>query len=83
MKKVCDKILDAEGKIDGYKARHDAKGFSQIPGIYFDGLFSAGPRYTTISFMLALAVRNTWKRRIIDVKYAFQNAPLKEELFFS
>lgn len=40
-------------------------------------------RYNIIKFMVSLAVRRMWKRRLMVVKNAFTNAPLKEELIVS
>lgn len=74
---------NGKGEIERYKARLVAKGFSQIPGIDFTEVFSPVSRYSTVRFLYALAVYFGWKRELIDVKNAFVNAELSEEIYIN
>lgn len=58
-----------------------AKGISQIPGIDFEDVFSLVPKLATIRVMLALSDLFGWKRCFVDVKNAFVNPSLKEEIY--
>ena len=71
----------AYGSIDKYKARLVAHGFSQKEGIYYEETFSLVARYTSIRSILALAVEMKWKIHQMDVKTAFLNGDMEEEVY--
>jgi hypothetical protein len=69
-------------KSDGrYCARLVAKGFMQIPGIDFDETFSPVARFESLHMLLALAVLEDWHIHQMDVKSAFLNSKLEEEIY--
>ena len=72
---------DNVGKIDRYKARLVAQGFSQIPGIDFTETYSPTIRFTSIRFILALASRYDLELRQVDVKGAYLNGRLNETVY--
>jgi len=78
---VFDLKLGGKGEILRHKARIVAKGFSQIFGIDFYEVFAPVSRYATVRFIISVSVEFGWKRIIIDVKNAFVNAPLEEEIY--
>jgi hypothetical protein len=53
---VFKKKLDAEGKVQKYKARLVGKGYSQVEGIDFGEIFSSIAKLTSIRFMLSVIV---------------------------
>jgi hypothetical protein len=70
-----------EGKIIKYKARLVAKGFLQKQGLDYDEVFSPVARHETIRLVIALACS---RRRLLfhlDVKSAFLNGPLEEDVY--
>lgn len=74
---VFDIKRDGKENVSRYKERLVAKGFSEIPGIDFEEVFSPVPKYATIRLILSLSVLLGKKRGLIDVKNIFVNAPLK------
>lgn len=70
-----------DGMISRFKARLVAKGFSQIPGQDFTYTFAPVARWDSIRTLLTLAATFDYELRHIDVKTAFLNGPLEEELY--
>lgn len=58
-----------------------AKGYSQMPGIDYDEIFSPVARLETIRVVLALAAHAGWNVFHFDVKSAFLNGDIQEEVF--
>jgi len=72
---------DNEGKILKYKARLVAKGYVQRQGVDFDEVFAPVARLDTVRLILALAAHQGWQVHHLDVKSAFLNGDLKEEVY--
>lgn len=72
---------DPNGKILKHKARIVAKGYIQKHGIDYDEVFAPVARIETIRLILALAGSNGWKVHHLDVKSAFLNGNLEEEVY--
>ena len=58
-----------------------AKGFSQIPGIDFDEIFSPVARFETVRILLAYSMLKNWEIEALDVKTAFLYGELDEDLY--
>jgi hypothetical protein len=68
-------------KVDGrYRACLVAKGFTQIPGVDFDETFSLVAHFELLCMLLALAMLEDWHIHQMDVKSAFLNSVLDEEI---
>ena len=72
---------NAKGEVERYKARLVAKGYSQRPGIDYDEVFAPVARLETIRLVISLAALNDWKIHQMDVKSAFLNGFLDEEVY--
>ena len=65
--------------ITTYKARLVAKGFQQVQGVDYNEIFSTVAMLKSVRIMLAIAtIYEIWQ---MDVKTAFLNGFLKEELY--
>jgi hypothetical protein len=70
-----------DGSIEKYKARFVARGFSQKEGIDYEETFAPVARYTSIRTIIALAAKVKWKLHQMDVKTAFLNGVIEEEVY--
>ena len=73
--------LHSDGSLDKYKARLIAKGYAQQEGEDFDETFAPTARYSTICIVLALASHFQWRIFQMDIKSAFLNGDLEEEVY--
>ena len=71
------------GDIDKYKARLVAKGFAQQEGIDYEETFAPTAKWNTIRLTLALAAQKGWKVHQMDVKSAFLNGDLQEDVYMT
>ena len=71
----------ANGSIKKYKARFVARGFSQKEGIDYEETFTLVARYTSIMAIMALDAKLGWKLHQMDVKTAFLNGVVEEEVY--
>jgi hypothetical protein len=72
---------DENGDISRFKARLVAQGFTQIPGQDFTHTFAPVARWDSIRFILSVAAMNDWEIRHIDIKTAYLNGVLNEEIY--
>ncbi|KAF0931476.1 hypothetical protein E2562_004599 [Oryza meyeriana var. granulata] len=72
---------NAAGKVIKHKARLVAKGYVQQPGVDFDEVFAPMARIESVRLLLALAAQEGWPVHHMDVKSAFLNGELIEEVY--
>ena len=70
-----------DGSVDKYKARLVAKGFRQRENIDFFDTFSPVTRITFIRVLISIAALNNLLIHQMDVKTAFLNGDLEEEIY--
>lgn len=71
----------SDGSIYKYKARFVARGFYQQEGIDYEDTFAPIARYTTIDSLVSLAASMEWNIHQMDVKIAFLNGIIDEEVY--
>ena len=64
-----------------YKARLVAKGFVEKYEVDFDEVFAPVARLETVLVLIAIAAQESWEIHNMDVKSAFLNGELKEEVY--
>ena len=72
---------DAAGIVTKHKARLVAKGYIQRQGIDFDEVFAPVARLESVRLLLAHAACQGWAVHHMDVKSAFLNGVLQEEVY--
>ena len=72
---------NADGKIERYKARLVAQGFSQKFGSDYDETFCPVVRLESVRAVIALSVQYGLELHQVDVTTAFLNGELEEEVF--
>ena len=83
----CKWIFKRKMKIDGtiekFKARLVIQGFRQKPGVDYFDTYAPVARITTIRLLIALAAIHNLVIHQMDVKTAFLNGKLEEEVYIN
>jgi hypothetical protein len=72
---------DADGNVTVYKAWLVAKGFRQVQGVDYDETFSPVAMFKSIRILLAIVAFHDYEIWQMDVKTAFLNGNIDEELY--
>lgn len=72
---------DPAGNIVMHKARLVAKGYVQQQGVDYEEVFAPVARMETVRVLLAIVAQGNWEVHHMDVKSAFLNEDLQEEVY--
>jgi hypothetical protein len=72
---------DEHGAVSKHKARLVVKGYRQRQGIDYDEVFAPVVRLDSVRLLIALAAHEGWEVHHLDVKSAFLNGDLEEEVY--
>ena len=73
--------MKPDGTVDKYKARLVVKGYRQKKGLDYFDTYSPVTRITSSRMLIAIAAVHDLKIHQMDVKTAFLNGELEEEIY--
>ena len=71
----------ADGQVIKHKARLVAKGYLQRYGVDYDETYAPVARFPSIRAILALTAHHNWELHQMDVKSAYLNGDLEEDIY--
>ena len=80
---IFKKKTDMDGKVHTFKARLVAKGFKQTLGVDYDETFSPVAMLKSIRILMAIAAYYNYEIWQMDVKTAFLNGNLLEDVYMT
>ena len=78
---VFKQKFNANGKIDKFKARVVAQGYTQIEGVDYFDTYAPVVKYNSLRVILSIATIKDYEIKQMDVATAFLNADIKETLY--
>ena len=72
---------NADGNVNRFKARLIAKGFTQSYGINYKETFAPIAKLNFVRVLLSFSVNLDWSLHQLDIKNAFLNDDLEEEVY--
>ena len=83
----CKQVFTLKYKVDGtldkHRARLVAKASTQTYSVEYSKTFSPVAKLNTVRVLLSVAVNKDWPHYYLDIKNAFLNRDLEEEVYMS
>ena len=73
--------FNSDGSVERHTTRLVAKGFTHKYGIYYEETFAPVARQETIRMLISLAAQKKWSIHHMDMKIAFLNGYVEEEVY--
>ncbi|RDX85552.1 hypothetical protein CR513_33244, partial [Mucuna pruriens] len=73
--------IKSEGEVGKYKVRLVAKGFLHKVGLDYNQVFAPDAKIETIRLVIGVAIFRGWSLHQLDVKSAYLNGSLQEEVY--
>jgi len=70
-----------DGNVEKYQARVVAQGFTQVEGLDFNKTFAPVAKFSSFCTILALAAKHNLEFHQMDIKAAYLNGVLEEEIY--
>ena len=70
-----------DGKVERYKTCLVAKGFTQTLGVDYSKTFTPVAKLNSVRILLSLAINLEWPLNPLNIKNAFLNGDLNEEVY--
>ena len=80
---IFKKKTNMDGKVLAYKGQLVVKGFNQVEGVNFEEIFAPVSMVKSIRILLAITIYHDYEARKMDVKTAFLNENLEEDVYMS
>ena len=83
LKWVYKTKFGSDGSVQGHKARLIAKGYAQEYGVDYEKVYAPVAIFETMRLVIALAAQRKWLAYQLDIKSAFLNGGLQEDVYVS
>ena len=80
---VLQKKHGEDGQVTKFKAQLVAQGFSQCEGVDFSKTFVPVVKSSSLWVFLAICALKSWNIQQMDIKLAYLNAPIHEDIYMS
>jgi hypothetical protein len=78
---VFKEKLGPDGDVDTHQIRVVAGGHKQVYGVDYNEMFATAAKMPSVRVVLANGAQQDWEMHQVDVKSAYLNAPLEDDIY--